>query len=177
MRTLWMIILLSLLVSTATPACSPDDDPAPEIPEQPGQPEEPEKPGKPEYPAGNEENQKMRITVGSTVFTATLAENETAKAFRAMLPLSLVMNELNNNEKYAGLSQSLPTAPYSPGTIQSGDLMLYGSGTLVLFYKTFSTSYNYTRIGTLDNPSGLEQALGPGNASVRFELTENEKTI
>ena len=80
------------------------------------------------------------------------------------------MVELNGNEKYVELSSSLPTDAANPGTIQNGDLMLYGSSTLVLFYKTFSTSYSYTRLGRIDDVTGLVAALGAGNISVTFEL-------
>jgi hypothetical protein len=80
------------------------------------------------------------------------------------------MRELNGNEKYFDLPNNLPTNASNPGTIQTGDLMLYGSNTLVLFYKTFSTSYNYTRLARIDNPSGLATALGSGNITVKFEL-------
>ena len=78
------------------------------------------------------------------------------------------MNELNGNEKYLYLSTSLPTAAYQPGTIHAGDLMLYGNNCVVLFYETFYTSYSYTRIGAIDNPSGLASALGSSDVSVRF---------
>lgn len=119
----------------------------------------------------------INIFIGSKTFTATLADTETGEAFAALLPLSVTMNELNGNEKYHYLSSSLPTATYQPGTIHAGDLMLYGNNCVVLFYETFNTSYSYTRIGTIDNPSGLASALGSGNVSVRFEssspATEN----
>ena len=111
----------------------------------------------------------INIIIGSNTFTATLADSEAGEAFAALLPLSATMNELNGNEKYHYLSSSLPTAAYQPGTIHAGDLMLYGSNCVVLFYETFNTSYSYTRIGAIDDPSGLAAALGSGNVSVRFE--------
>ncbi len=111
----------------------------------------------------------INIIVGSKTFTATLADSETGEAFAALLPLTVTMNELNGNEKYHYLNSSLPTATYKPGTIHAGDLMLYGNNCIVLFYETFNTSYSYTRLGAIDNPSGLASALGSGNVSVRFE--------
>ena len=114
----------------------------------------------------------INIIFGSKSFTATLADTETGEAFAALLPLSTTMNELNGNEKYHYLSSSLPTAAYQPGTIHAGELMLYGSNCVVLFYETFNTSYSYTRIGAIDDPSGLAAALGSGNVSVRFEKAE-----
>ena len=111
----------------------------------------------------------INIIIGSKTFTATLADSETGEAFAALLPLTVTMNELNGNEKYHYLSSSLPTDSYQPGTIHAGDLMLYGNNCVVLFYETFNSSYSYTRIGAIDNPSGLAEALGVGNVSVRFE--------
>ncbi|MBR1515688.1 MAG: hypothetical protein IJ621_02940 [Paludibacteraceae bacterium] len=119
---------------------------------------------------------QINVVIGSKTFTATLADSETGEAFAALLPLSVTMNELNGNEKYHYLSTSLPTAAYQPGIIHAGDLMLYGNNCVVLFYETFNTSYSYTRLGTIDDPSDLAAALGSGNVSVRFEFgttTEN----
>ena len=84
--------------------------------------------------------------------------------------MTINMRELNGNEKYFDLPNNLPANASSPGTIQAGDLMLYGSNTLVLFYKSFSTSYNYTPIGRIDDASGLTAALGSENVTVTFAL-------
>jgi hypothetical protein len=80
------------------------------------------------------------------------------------------MVELNGNEKYYDLPNDLPTALTNPGTIKNGDLMLYDSKTLVLFYETFSTSYSYTKLGTMEDAAGLASALGSGNITVTFDV-------
>ncbi len=113
---------------------------------------------------------KMKITVGPKTFNATLFNNPAATAFKALLPLTIDMIELNGNEKYFDLAKSLPNNSSNPGTIQSGDIMLYGSSTLVLFYTTFRTSYSYTKLGRIEDVSGLADALGTGDVTVRFEL-------
>ena len=118
----------------------------------------------------NTGSMKLKITVGRNSFSATLYNNATATAFKAKLPLTINMSELNGNEKYFDLPDNLPTNASNPGTIQTGDVMLYGSNTLVLFYKSFSTSYSYTRLARIDNPSGLAAALGSGNITVKFEV-------
>ena len=113
---------------------------------------------------------KLKIKISTNTFTVTLYNNATVTAFKAMLPMSINMKELNGNEKYNDLSDNLHANASNPGTIQTGDLMLYGSNTLVLFYKTFSTSYSYTPLGRVDNTSGLVVALGSGDVTVTFEL-------
>ncbi len=115
-------------------------------------------------------NGKIKIKVGSKTFTATLLDNNSAKAFKEILPLTINMIELNGNEKYYDLPNSLPTNSSNPKTINDGDLMLYGSKTLVLFYKTFSTSYSYTKLGKVIDVTGFASALGSGNVTVTFEM-------
>lgn len=117
-----------------------------------------------------QETTKIKITIGTTSFVAKTYDNATAKAFIALLPITVTMNELNGNEKYHYLSGNLPASPSNPSSIQNGDLMLYGSNCIVLFYDTFNTSYSYTKIGTVDNPTGLKNALGQNNPTVTFEL-------
>lgn len=116
---------------------------------------------------------KMKIKIGNSTFMATLYDNAAVTAFKSLLPLTVNMLELNGNEKYVDLPRSIPVNASNPGTIQNGDLVLYGSSTLVLFYKTFSTSYSYTKLGRIDDVTGLVAALGSENVSITFELEKS----
>ncbi len=123
--------------------------------------------------ADNEDNPTMNnmiITIASDTFHVTLADNAAATAFKALLPMTVTMTEMNGNEKYYNLPENLPTATYTPGTIQAGDIMLWGSNCMVLFYETFTTRYSYTRLGSIGNVSKLKSAIGTGNINISFKL-------
>lgn len=112
----------------------------------------------------------MWMTVGEHRFAITLDDSETSRALAQLLPLTLDMSELNANEKYASLPQRLPASAVTPGTIRNGDLMLYGTDTLVIFYRTFESTYSYTRIGRVDSPNELAEALGRVDVTIHFSV-------
>lgn len=114
--------------------------------------------------------EKMQIVIEQKTYSVSLNDNETAKSLKEMLPMTVSMEELNGNEKYTYLSKSLPTDRVYPGQIHTGDLMLYGSDCLVLFYEDFATSYGYTPLGKVDDPAGLAEAVGSGAVDVTFQM-------
>lgn len=118
----------------------------------------------------NTEGEQMKIwmTVNGNRFGISFEDNATARAFAAQLPLSLNMEELDGNEKHTQLQNTLPADASRPGIINNGDLMLYGSSTLVVFYKTFPSAYSYTRIGKVNQPDELADILGRGNVRIEF---------
>ena len=111
---------------------------------------------------------EIRITVGGRTFAADIEDSETGRAFVGLLPLTLDMSELNGNEKYYYLDAPLPTRPQHYDDIEPGDLMLYGTSCVVLFYGP-AGGYSYTRLGRLRQTDGLAEAVGRGSVSVTFE--------
>ncbi len=114
-------------------------------------------------------NEAITIRIGPSSYSATLSDNPTAQAFRKLLPLTVTMQDHAGNEKFHTLANTLPADASLPGTIRTGDLMLWGNDCIVLFYKTFTSSYRYTPIGKINNPSGLAEALGHTDVTITFQ--------
>ncbi len=114
-------------------------------------------------------NTNIKIIVNGKTFDAELEDNESARKFLEKLPLEINMTELNGNEKYYRFNENFPSADERVGTIHAGDIMLYSSSYVVIFYKDFPTSYSYTRLGKILNVDGLDKILGEGNVTVKFE--------
>ena len=113
---------------------------------------------------------QITVTVNGKPFLATVENNETGQALLSRLPLTLTMEELHGNEKYCYTGEAFGGEQHVPQTIETGDLMVFGSDCLVLFYDTFANGdWSYKRVGKIDNPTGLADACGSGNASVTFE--------
>ena len=117
--------------------------------------------------ADEAESRAISVSVGGKRFAAVVENTATGRAFLEKLPLTISMNELNGNEKYC-YGVTLPTNASHCDAIAAGDLMLYGSDCLVLFYGA-AGGYSYTRIGRLVSTDGLAEALGSGDATVTFE--------
>ncbi|WP_295298178.1 cyclophilin-like fold protein [uncultured Brachyspira sp.] len=113
-------------------------------------------------------NNYVNLRINNKEYKLILYDNDTARDFLRMLPLTITMNDLNSNEKYYNLSKSLTTKSERAGSIKRGDFMLYGNNCLVLFYESFSTSYSYTKIGYIENTDGLKDSLGMGSIEITF---------
>jgi len=115
---------------------------------------------------------KMKIQVGDSTFTATLAENSSVDALKKLMadsPLTLNMRDYANMEKGADLGVKLPQNNQQMNT-QPGDIILYQGRMLVIYYDT--NSWNLTPIGKIDNvdKEGLKTALGDGDVTVTLSL-------
>ena len=112
----------------------------------------------------------------SLVPDATLAENSSAEALKALLAegdLTIEMSDYGNMEKVGRIGQSLPRNDEHI-TTSPGDLILYQGSNLVIYYAT--NTYTLTRLGRIDNveEDELRTALGEGSVTVTLSLDNNE---
>lgn len=111
-----------------------------------------------EQPKGlNMEN--IKVIIKNETYRVELEKNPTTQAFLERLPLEMEMRELNRNEKYGVISKGLPRGKGYSGDIEIGDLMLYGTDCIVLFYKNFNTPYSYTRLGKVIEKEKLKENI------------------
>ena len=113
----------------------------------------------------NKEGKKVIININNKDYELNLENNKTVNEFVNILPIEFTMNELNGNEKYVYLNNTFTTNEYSPKHINKGDVMLYGNNCLVIFYKSFDTTYSYTKIGHIDNLDELD------NSNIKIKIS------
>ena len=93
----------------------------------------------------------VKVFIDDKEYKLNLYDNETVSSLVKLFPLEVTMKTLSENEVYVYLDEKFPTNSSNPKTINAGDVMLYGDNCLVIFYKTFNTSYSYTKIGHIDD--------------------------
>ena len=117
---------------------------------------------------------EIKITVSGKSLPVKIEDNVATKALVAALREASITYEAHDYggfEKVGGIGRTLPSGD-SQITTQPGDVILYASDQIVLFYG--SNSWSYTRIGkiqygTLDELKSFLQA-GKGNISVTLSL-------
>ena len=117
---------------------------------------------------------EIKITVSGKSLPVKIEDNVATKALVAALreaSITYDAHDYGGFEKVGGIGRTLPSGD-SQITTQLGDVILYASDQLVLFYG--SNSWSYTRIGkiqygTLDELKSFLQA-GKGNISVTLSL-------
>lgn len=109
------------------------------------------------------------IKIKDTEFEVMLHDEDIIKYLADKLPVTLLMQDMNSNEKYYFLDEDLPSNAKKYNEINAGDIMLYGEDCIVLFYDDIlSSPYSYTKIGQIKDTIGLKDAVGDGDIEVEF---------
>ncbi len=156
-RLICMVLLFSVLF-TVTACGNSEEEQNPDV--------------KSEEVKGLETEMKMKVQVGDTIFTATLADNSSVDALKELIadgPLTLDMSDYANMEKGADLGTTLPQNNEQMNT-QAGDIILYQGRTFVIYYDT--NSWSLTPIAKIDDVDAkeLKEALGTGDVTVTLSI-------
>ena len=111
---------------------------------------------------------KVKISIDGKIFSATLEDNAAANEFYELVKnegITIDMSDYSGFEKVGALSHTL-TSDDKQTTTKAGDIVLYQSNQIVMFYG--SNSWSYTRLGRIDDLNGWEEALGSGDITAEF---------
>lgn len=120
---------------------------------------------------------KIDITIDGRIMSATLADNEAAKALAEKLAkgqVTITMNNYGGFEKVGALPWSLPTSDKRI-TTKPGDIMLYTGNNIVIFYG--ENTWEYTPLGALDttDPNEISKFVGNGDKKVTLSLDNSNR--
>ena len=118
------------------------------------------------------EDDNIKLTVNNTTFDVELEDNSaTSELIKRLHEGNITINakDYGNFEKVGDLGFSLPTSDENIET-SPGDIVLYQSNQISLFYE--SHSWSYTKIGKIKNATAEELAdvLGSGDVEIVLSM-------
>ena len=131
----------------------------------------------PEEQTAEEVKEKMlKMKIGDTAVAVDWENNESVEALKALCknePLVIQMSMYGGFEQVGSIGARLPSDDEETVT-SAGDIVLYSSSQIVVFYG--SNSWAYTRLGhiTDQDAAGMTDLLGNGDVTITISLEDAE---
>ena len=111
----------------------------------------------------------MHLKIGEVDVPVIWENNQSVAALQELLPLTIQMSMYGGFEQVGPIGQRLPSNDIQTATT-SGDIMLYSSNQLVVFYG--SNSWAYTRLGkiTAKTPEEMRELLSNGDVTITLTM-------
>lgn len=123
-------------------------------------------------PAKEEKETMLKMLIGNTAVAVDWEDNSSVEALKELCskaPLEIKMSMYGGFEQVGPIGRRLPASDTRTVT-SAGDIVLYSSDQLVVFYG--SNSWAYTRLGhiTDQDAAGMTALLGNGNVTITINL-------
>ena len=115
-------------------------------------------------------NKTLVLKIDNTIVDVFWADNESVTALKKLAKDGLTINleMYGGNEQFGSLGATLPSNDTNQ-TANSGDIMLYQSDKIVLFYG--SNNWSYTKLGHINlSKSELTDLLGDEDVTITISL-------
>ena len=122
----------------------------------------------------NEEEETMKMIIGDTQVNVAWENNDSVRALMDLCrekPLTVEMSMYGGLEQVGSLGRRLPSND-TYTTTSSGDIVLYSSNQIVVFYG--SNSWEYTRLGHITDKdrAGMSGLLSGGDVTITISMEE-----
>ena len=115
-------------------------------------------------------NKTLTLKIDNTEVDVFWLDNDSVKALKQLAKngLTIDLEMYGNMEQFGSLGSTLPSSDTNL-TANAGDIMLYQSNKIVLFYG--SNTYSYTKLGHINlSKSELTELLGEENVTITIGL-------
>ena len=115
-------------------------------------------------------NKTLMLKIDNTEVEVFWLDNDSVKALKQLAKngLTIDLEMYGDMEQFGSLGSTLPSSDTNL-TATAGDIMLYQSNKIVLFYG--SNSWNYTKLGHINlSKSELTELLGDENVTITISL-------
>ena len=115
-------------------------------------------------------NKTLTLKIGNTEVEVFWLDNDSVKALKQLAKngLTIDLEMYGNMEQFGSLGSTLPSNDANLSAT-AGDIMLYQSNKIVLFYG--SNTYSYTKLGHINlSKSELTELLGEENVTITIGL-------
>ncbi|OYQ67960.1 cyclophilin-like fold protein [Aerococcus sp. 1KP-2016] len=100
-------------------------------------------------------------------YEAVFYENELTEILVDAMPFTIDLRDFMGQEKVGSIPIKLPSLKAQQvGTVEKGHLYLWANTDLVLFYKTFDTTYSYVNIGYFKNAKEVDALVSATEITV-----------
>ena len=118
----------------------------------------------------NTMNKTLTLKIDNTEVEVFWLDNDSVKALKQLAKngLTIDLEMYGDMEQFGSLGSTLPSSDTTI-TATAGDIMLYQSNKIVLFYG--SNTYSYTKLGHINlSKSELTELLGEENVTITLSL-------
>ena len=112
--------------------------------------------------------QAMNMKINGVPVSVEWEDNDSVKAMREFLPLTVKMSMYGGFEQVGSLGRSLPRNDKRI-TTKAGDIVLYSGNQIVVFYG--SNTWAYTKLGRITNKSSAELSELLGKSDVTLTIS------
>ena len=129
--------------------------------------------------AGEAKEKMLRMMIGDTAVAVDWENNESVEALKnlcAETPLVIQMSMYGGFEQVGPVGTRLPSSDVQTRT-SAGDIVLYSSSQIVVFYG--SNSWAYTRLGHITDrdTAGMAALLGNGDVKITISMEDAEVVL
>jgi hypothetical protein len=107
------------------------------------------------------------LETADRTYEAVFYENELTEILVDAMPFTIDLRDFMGQEKVGSIPIKLPTLKAQQvGTVEKGHLYLWANTDLVLFYKTFDTTYSYVNIGYFKHAKEVDALVSATKVTV-----------